>query len=66
MHIMIWYIWSFKTTDCEACKEGWEIDEDKGCIDLNECLLEETPCKRNDFCVNTEGSYSCIGKDGTE
>jgi len=46
--------------NCAACKEGWEIDDEKGCIDLNECLMDDSPCKKNEFCVNTEGSYSCI------
>lgn len=51
----------FTFIGCVACKEGWETDDEKGCIDLNECLLEAEPCKQNEFCVNTEGSYTCIG-----
>ncbi|ODN00589.1 Cysteine-rich with EGF-like domain protein 2-A [Orchesella cincta] len=48
---------------CAVCKDGWEADDEKGCIDLNECLLEQEPCKQNEFCVNTEGSYTCIECD---
>ncbi|CAG7728867.1 unnamed protein product, partial [Allacma fusca] len=49
--------------NCVTCKAGWEADEEKGCLDINECLFDTTPCKKNEFCVNTEGSYSCIACD---
>jgi len=47
---------------CTTCKEGWDNDVDKGCLDINECLAETTPCKHSEFFVNTEGSHSCIRK----
>lgn len=48
---------------CVACKEGWVMDTEHGCLDINECLLDKTPCKRNQFCVNNEGSYTCLECD---
>lgn len=34
-----------------------------GCLDINECLVQEQPCHPNQFCVNDEGSYSCLECD---
>jgi len=48
---------------CNACSNGWDNDEERGCLDFNECLMDESPCKFSEFCVNSEGSYKCIGCD---
>ncbi|MCL4122043.1 UNVERIFIED_CONTAM: hypothetical protein GTU68_054772, partial [Idotea baltica] len=45
---------------CVICKQGWRMDTDNGCLDVNECLAEKSPCKINEFCINNEGSYTCI------
>ncbi|PNF21193.1 hypothetical protein B7P43_G05107 [Cryptotermes secundus] len=45
---------------CAACSPGWFMDTEKGCLDVNECLLNPSPCKRNEFCVNNDGSYTCL------
>jgi hypothetical protein len=47
---------------CSACNPGWFMDTEKGCLDVNECLINPNPCKRNEFCVNNDGSYTCLGK----
>lgn len=48
---------------CEVCKSGYYWDQDYGCIDIDECNeLKRNPCKKNTFCVNTEGSYLCYGQ----
>lgn len=47
---------------CVGCKSGWIRDNEGNCIDVNECLRKQNPCKSNQFCVNNEGSYSCLGK----
>lgn len=48
---------------CDKCKDGWEMKEGKGCVDINECLVNgKDACKGNKFCVNNEGSYECLGK----
>lgn len=40
------------------------MDPEKGgCIDIDECAIQKTPCSTNQFCVNTEGSYSCLECD---
>jgi len=51
--------------NCELCQDGWDFDEELGCIDVNECLMEEKTCKQNEYCLNTDGSYSCISCDSS-
>lgn len=48
---------------CEKCREGWFHKENEGCFDVDECI-EKSPCDgRSHFCVNNEGSYSCLECD---
>lgn len=48
------------STGCENCKDGWMNNKDRGCTDVNECLMGKSPCSPSQFCVNTEGSYQCM------
>lgn len=48
---------------CRTCRSGWIMDSDSGCVDLNECGSKTNPCTSNQFCVNNEGSYSCLDCD---
>ncbi|KAL7882803.1 hypothetical protein SRHO_G00004610 [Serrasalmus rhombeus] len=45
--------------DCEECREGWEEDQEGTCIDINECSNDPSPCKDEEYCLNTDGSYTC-------
>lgn len=47
--------------DCDKCANGWHMIEDKGCFDINECLKSNEICPGNQFCINKEGSYACLG-----
>lgn len=47
---------------CKECNPGWLNDPDHGCMDINECA-SLSPCKNAEFCVNTEGSFSCLKCD---
>lgn len=47
---------------CLMCAEGWVMDTEAGCLDIDECFSGSSPCKENEFCVNNEGSYTCLGK----
>ncbi|XP_066601795.1 cysteine-rich with EGF-like domain protein 2 [Prorops nasuta] len=49
--------------DCTKCAKGWSMMKDKGCYDINECLDESKFCTKDQFCVNNEGSYSCLACD---
>ncbi|XP_050542654.1 cysteine-rich with EGF-like domain protein 2-B isoform X2 [Daktulosphaira vitifoliae] len=58
--------------NCKDCNKGWVyLGEDHGCSDINECLEEQditengvkSVCASNEFCVNTDGSYSCLKCD---
>ncbi|XP_015510300.1 cysteine-rich with EGF-like domain protein 2 [Neodiprion pinetum] len=49
---------------CQKCNQGWEMIEEKGCIDINECLVSgKKACVGNKFCVNKEGSFDCLDCD---
>lgn len=39
------------------------MKENEGCFDINECIDTETCPETNKFCVNNEGSYSCLDCD---
>ncbi|XP_038595018.1 cysteine-rich with EGF-like domain protein 2 [Micropterus salmoides] len=49
--------------DCDECKEGWEEDDQEACIDINECSKDSSPCEEDEYCLNTEGSFSCKACD---
>ncbi|XP_050963641.1 cysteine-rich with EGF-like domain protein 2 isoform X2 [Labeo rohita] len=44
--------------DCKECRNGWEKDQ-SACIDINECTKDPALCKDNQYCLNTDGSFSC-------
>ncbi|XP_061844931.1 protein disulfide isomerase CRELD2 isoform X2 [Colius striatus] len=43
--------------DCKDCKEGWIKNEEAACVDVDECAA--SPCKDHQYCLNTDGSFSC-------
>ncbi|KAM3926907.1 protein disulfide isomerase CRELD2 [Leptodactylus fuscus] len=45
-------------TGCKECKEGWAKVDDS-CVDVDECAAETFQCEENQYCLNTEGSFSC-------
>ncbi|XP_065333717.1 fibrillin-2 [Cloeon dipterum] len=44
----------------QVCQTGFESSPTGVCTDLNECL--SNPCRENEKCVNTPGSYYCSRK----
>uniref|UniRef100_A0A182J1F1 Uncharacterized protein n=1 Tax=Anopheles atroparvus TaxID=41427 RepID=A0A182J1F1_ANOAO len=45
---------------CRVCRSGWVMDSARGgCVDVDECITG-APCTSQQFCVNNEGSYSCL------
>ena len=57
---------------CE-CNAGFTTSDDlpNTCLDIDECKMDENICGRyadlehgNNGCINTEGSYKCICKEG--
>ncbi len=47
---------------CLACRAGYTMDSEHGCVDMDECLVSR-PCSANKFCVNVEGAYRCLHCD---
>ncbi|XP_068141622.1 cysteine-rich with EGF-like domain protein 2 isoform X1 [Drosophila tropicalis] len=49
---------------CRKCKDGWLMDSENGCVDINECLERPaSACRPQQFCVNNEGSFTCLECD---
>lgn len=55
--------WEAGPKGCDECKAGWTQEESEGCVDINECEAETPPCKENQFCKNTAGSFRCTACD---
>ena len=56
--------WGAGAGGCDDCKEGWDT-ADYGCFDINECLKKPDdwpPCGYREYCLNTPGSFKCVGK----
>ncbi|XP_025909619.1 cysteine-rich with EGF-like domain protein 2 [Nothoprocta perdicaria] len=49
--------------DCQDCKEGWIKNEEAACVDIDEC--DGSPCKDDQYCLNTDGSFSCKACDAS-
>ncbi|XP_012728951.2 vitamin K-dependent protein S [Fundulus heteroclitus] len=41
------------------CEEGFFINDNINCVDVNECLLYPSICEQPAKCVNTPGMYEC-------
>lgn len=48
---------------CEMCADGWTMDEERGCLDINECAILPAVCPHSQFCVNSDGGYKCLECD---
>lgn len=42
-----------------ACKPGFKLENEKDCVDINECI--DTKCHD---CENSPGSFKCFCKEG--
>ncbi|XP_047357054.1 fibrillin-1-like isoform X1 [Vespa velutina] len=57
-----------KNAAYEACPPGYQRDaRTKVCTDINECVVSPNVCTESThFCVNTQGSFSCLKMVGTK
>lgn len=39
--------------------KGWEKDQEGACVDIDECSKDPLPCKDDQYCLNTDGSFFC-------
>lgn len=56
------YVFDYNLGDCEriVCKDGFEMNSEGVCVDINECERSHSVCRRNEKCYNTVGSYKCV------
>ncbi|XP_071806272.1 cysteine-rich with EGF-like domain protein 2 [Asterias amurensis] len=47
-------------TGCKKCKGGYNLVEEKGCQDIDECNQDHPPCESSQFCDNSPGSFKCV------
>ncbi|XP_054280638.1 fibulin-1-like isoform X1 [Macrosteles quadrilineatus] len=48
-----------------ACQPGYHYSENyRNCIDIDECVEQDSACDSNQLCENTVGSYQCQCKSG--
>jgi len=47
---------------CAKCKDGYEMNTEHGCMDVDECQTGKA-CSKDKFCVNTEGTFKCMACD---
>ncbi len=48
--------------DIMVCAQLASLQSTSCVADVNECSKDSSPCKEDEYCLNTEGSYSCKGK----
>ncbi|XP_017794462.1 PREDICTED: cysteine-rich with EGF-like domain protein 2 [Habropoda laboriosa] len=48
---------------CMKCMKGWYMLDEDGCFDIDECMKSDEHCPGNQFCINKEGSYTCLSCD---
>lgn len=46
--------------DSACCGQGYRWTEERGCEDIDECSLPDSPCQKPQVCQNTLGSYECL------
>ncbi|KAL3996061.1 deleted in malignant brain tumors 1 protein [Sarotherodon galilaeus] len=47
-------------SDSSCCDRGYHWSSEKGCVDIDECSLPNSPCTPPQICHNTPGSYECL------
>uniref|UniRef100_A0A096MF32 ZP domain-containing protein n=1 Tax=Poecilia formosa TaxID=48698 RepID=A0A096MF32_POEFO len=43
-----------------CCERGYRWSPDLGCVDVDECSQQSSPCPAHQICSNRPGSYECL------
>ncbi|KAM4750179.1 uromodulin [Anableps anableps] len=43
-----------------CCHRGYQWSPDLGCVDVDECSQQNSPCPAHQICSNRPGSYECL------
>uniref|UniRef100_A0A672HDT7 ZP domain-containing protein n=1 Tax=Salarias fasciatus TaxID=181472 RepID=A0A672HDT7_SALFA len=49
-----------RCSDSSCCRSGYHWSPERGCVDVDECSLPDSPCNSHQFCKNTPGSFECL------
>uniref|UniRef100_A0A671TMH9 Deleted in malignant brain tumors 1 protein-like n=1 Tax=Sparus aurata TaxID=8175 RepID=A0A671TMH9_SPAAU len=52
-------------SDSSCCSQGYQWSTERGCVDINECSLSDSPCAPTQVCRNTPGSFECLESSST-
>ncbi|CAN9509905.1 unnamed protein product [Ophioblennius macclurei] len=47
-------------SDSSCCSSGFFWSPEKGCVDVDECTLPDSPCNSRQNCKNLPGSFECL------
>uniref|UniRef100_A0A672HD65 ZP domain-containing protein n=1 Tax=Salarias fasciatus TaxID=181472 RepID=A0A672HD65_SALFA len=47
-------------SDSSCCSPGYHWSPERGCVDVDECSLPDSPCNSRQICKNTPGSFECL------
>uniref|UniRef100_A0A672HEC6 ZP domain-containing protein n=1 Tax=Salarias fasciatus TaxID=181472 RepID=A0A672HEC6_SALFA len=47
-------------SDSSCCRSGYHWSPERGCVDVDECSLPDSPCNSRQICKNTPGSFECL------
>uniref|UniRef100_A0A672HDK1 ZP domain-containing protein n=1 Tax=Salarias fasciatus TaxID=181472 RepID=A0A672HDK1_SALFA len=47
-------------SDSSCCSPGYHWSPERGCVDVDECSLPDSPCNSRQICKNTPGSVECL------
>lgn len=47
-------------SDSSCCHQGYHWSPEVGCVDTDECSLQNPPCAPPQVCRNTPGSFECL------
>ncbi|XP_059497444.1 EGF-containing fibulin-like extracellular matrix protein 2 isoform X2 [Stegostoma tigrinum] len=46
------------------CSQGYSLNQDEQCVDIDECELDIHSCQPSQECVNTDGGFNCKCPEG--
>ncbi|GCC41063.1 hypothetical protein chiPu_0025188 [Chiloscyllium punctatum] len=48
----------------DPCSQGYTLNQEEQCVDIDECELDIHSCQPSQECVNTDGGFNCKCPEG--